>query len=113
MLPARAPVMPLARGMNKTEAIRAEDLELQKRAGYIAEWWYEGWTFKLADDTRYTPDFVIQHPDGMLTAEEIKGFYRDDAKVKARVFVAQFPIQLRLLTLVKGNPKHSWHVVEY
>jgi hypothetical protein len=68
----------------------------------IAAWWYERFTFKLADDCRYTPDFVIQDLDGSLRAEETKGFWRDDAKVKVRVFATMFPIPIRALLLKKG-----------
>lgn len=88
--------------MNKTEAARAVELEALKRSGNIAAWWYERFTFKLADDCRYTPDFVIQDPDGSLRAEETKGFWRDDAKVKVRVFATMFPIPIRALLLKKG-----------
>lgn len=98
---ASAPVRNLFEGMNKTEAARAVQLEALKRDGQIAAWWYEQWTFKLADDCRYTPDFVIQERDGSLRAEETKGFWRDDAKVKVRMFAATFPIPIRVLRRTK------------
>lgn len=95
-------------GMNKTEQARAIDLEAMKRAGLIAAWWYERWTFKLADDTRFTPDFVIQKPDGSLEVEEVKGFWRDDARVKLKVFVDQFPFPVRAYTKAKSHT--GWDV---
>jgi hypothetical protein len=95
---ARAALPDLFAGMNKTEQARALDLESMKRAGIIVAWWYERWTFKLADDTRYTPDFVIQRPDGSLEVEEVKGFWRDDARVKLKVFVEQYPFPVRAYT---------------
>lgn len=91
------------RGMNKTEQRRAIELEALKRSGKIVEWWYEAWTFKLADDTRYTPDFIVQENDGLLRAEEIKGFFRDDARVKVKVFAAKFPLPLVVLKAKKGG----------
>lgn len=93
----RTVVSDLYAGMNKTEKARAVELEALRRAGQIAEWWYEQWTFKLADDCRYTPDFVIQDLNGSLRAEETKGFWRDDAKVKVRLFASLFPIPIRVL----------------
>lgn len=108
------PAMPLRdlfEGMNKTEKARAIDLEAMKRNGLIAEWWYERWTFKLADDTRYTPDFVIQKTNGSLEIEETKGFWREDARVKAKVFCEQFPFPFRALTRCKrGGDDSSWDV---
>ena len=47
-------------------------------------------TLKLADDTRYTPDF-FSIDAGQLVAFEVKGFWRDDAKVKIKVAARQFP----------------------
>lgn len=97
--------------MNGTEKRRGNELEAMKRAGQIAAWWYNAITFKLGDDTRYTPDFVVQECDGTLRCEEIKGFYRDDAKVKGRVFPTKYPFGLRVLSWQRGFER--WHVVEY
>jgi hypothetical protein len=48
-------------------------------------------TLKLGDDTRYTPDFVAIDSTGVFHAREVKGFFRDDAKVKIKVAARQFP----------------------
>lgn len=109
-LAAKAPVRDLYEGMNKTEKRRAIELEALKRAGQIAAWWYERWTFKLADDTRYTPDFVIQELDGALRCEETKGWFRDDAKVKTKVFADRFPLPLRTLV---DDRRGGWTITEY
>lgn len=107
-LPApTAPLRDLYEGMNKTERARAIDLEAMKCAGLIAEWWYERWTFKLADDCRYTPDFVIQKPNGALEVEEVKGFWRDDARAKVKMFAEQFPFPLRAYTKTRHD---TWDV---
>lgn len=101
-----APPRDLYAGMNKTEQARAIDLEAMKRAGQIVAWWYERWTFKLADDLRYTPDFVIQKPNGALEVEEVKGFWRDDARAKVRMFVELFPFPVRAYT----RNRYGWDV---
>lgn len=59
--------------MNKGERAYAEYLQTQVRTGTIAAWWYEHFTWKIADDTRYTPDFLVQYPDGMFEVHEVKG----------------------------------------
>jgi hypothetical protein len=96
-------------GMNKTEKARAIELEAMKRTGQIVAWYYEKVTLKLADDTRYTPDFFVLAPDGACHFEEIKGFWRDDAKVKLKVAVAHFPFRF---VAFEGKPG-NWTVTDY
>lgn len=96
-------------GMNKTEQRRGIELEAMKRSGLIAAWWYEKVTLKLADDTRYTPDFLVQELDGTLRFEETKGFWRDDAKVKIKVAAALYPFRFTSLVWEKTG----WKTVEY
>jgi hypothetical protein len=77
--------------MNGTERDYAITLEARYRNGEIAAWRFEKVTLKLADDTRYTPDFWVVYPTGRVEFIEVKGFWRDDARVKIRVAAAQFP----------------------
>jgi hypothetical protein len=107
---AKAPVPDLYVGMNKTERRRAEELQAMKLRGEIVAWWFGAVTFKLADDTRYTPDFLVQECDGSLRCEEIKGFWRDDAKVKTKVFARCFPFPL--VVLKKAAKGHGWAITE-
>lgn len=84
--------------MNKTEEKHAWDLEVRRRAGEIAWYKYEGITFKLADDTRYTPDFAVMLANGEIEFHEVKGrFFRDDAKVKLSVASAMYPFRFLLI----------------
>lgn len=79
--------------MNTYERAYAEQvLDPQKVAGEITAYWFERFTFKLADDCRYTPDFLVQLADGTLELREVKGFWEEDAKVKVRVAGEMFPI---------------------
>jgi hypothetical protein len=83
--------------MNRWEADFAENLEWQKRAGDIVDYSFGKITFKLADGCRYTPDFFVIDKNGYLQFWEVKGFFRDDAKVKIKVAAEQ-------------NPHFSWFV---
>jgi hypothetical protein len=95
-------------GMNKTEKAYALALESRRRMGLIASWRYERVTLKLADDTRYTPDFWVVEPDGTTLFEEVKGFWREDAKVKIKVAAEQFPeFTFRSVELAKNG---DWHI---
>lgn len=78
---------------NKTEAAYELFLEAQKQAGEILWYAFEGMTFKLAKDTRYTPDFVVMKADGEIQCHECKSIWRDDAKVKIKVASALFPFR--------------------
>ena len=79
--------------MNKTEARYALILEAMKRNGDIGGYEFGAVTLKLATDTRYTPDFLVWFND--LREPQLHegkgGFMREDALVKLRVAVKQFP----------------------
>lgn len=74
--------------MNKTESQYADMLQARKLAGEIIDWMFEAMTFKLAADTRYTPDFVIMHLDGTIECVDVKGGGPMDASSRVKVKVA-------------------------
>ena len=92
--------------MNKTEA--KYDAELKVRPDVV---WYkfEGMKFRLADNTFYTPDFIVMLDNGQLEAHEIKGFWQDDAKVKIKVAASLYPLRFIAIKSVKGQ----WQIEEY
>lgn len=100
---ARAPVRRVPGAMNKTEARYAEILEARKRLGEIAGYWFEGITLRLADDVRYTPDFLVQVANGELEVHEVKGFLRDDARIKFQVAARAFPFRVVLVKSERGH----------
>ena len=71
--------------MNKLEAEYERLFLGQKPHGY------EEITLKLGDDCRLTVDFWVLGDDDVLEFHEVKGFWRDDAKVKLRVAAKLFP----------------------
>lgn len=77
--------------MNKSEAVWAQRLELEKKAGEVECYWFESLKFRLAENTWYTPDFVVLYTDGRREIHEIKGFLRDDAAVKFKVARELYP----------------------
>ncbi len=84
---ARAAQVDPTAGMNKTEARFYR--ELLAWPGEMLP--FEGVTFRLAQRTRYTPDFGFVHPTGALTFYEVKGFWRDDARVKIKTAARLYP----------------------
>lgn len=71
--------------MNGTEFAYAQQLDLQQ-----LPWMFESVTLVLADDVRYTPDFAVEK-DGCIEFHEVKGFMRDDSRVKIRVAAKLYP----------------------
>jgi hypothetical protein len=64
-------------------------LDTLKVGGGVVDWWFEAIKLRLADKTWYTPDFAVLMADGTLELHEVKGFWRDDARVKIKVAAEQ------------------------
>lgn len=79
--------------MNKTEESYSEELELLKIQGTVLWWRFEAMTFKIADNTRYTPDFNIFYADGIMEFVDCKSPARIDPAsiVKVKCCADQFP----------------------
>lgn len=90
-------------GMNKLEQRYADILERRYQDRQIKGFGFQRYTFRLADDTRYTPDFHVVTLDDVLEFHETKGFMRDDANVKLKVAAEMFPHPFKLVTLVKSE----------
>jgi len=99
--------------MNATEAAYGLHLEAEKQAGNVAWYAFEAVTLKLADDCRYTPDFAVMLRDGSLECHEVKGFWRDDARVKIRVAAAKFPFRFLAVTQIPVRKGGGWKVEEF
>lgn len=97
-------------GMNRTETKYAQQLELRRQIGEILWWSYEGMTFKIGADCRYTPDFCVLLANLDLQCIDTKATeirYRrgprkgevypaalceDDSKAKIAVAASLFPL---------------------
>lgn len=90
---------PATRAMNKTEAAYDAYLEVLPT---VAEHRYEAVTLRLAKRTRYTPDFMVLLENGRIEFHEVKGFWRDDARVKIKLAAEWFPwFTFRAITRAK------------
>lgn len=78
---------------NKLEASYEQHLECRKQAGEVLWYKFEGMTFKLANDTRYTPDFNVMLANHELEHHECKSIWRDGAKEKIKVASELFPFR--------------------
>lgn len=105
--------------MNNLERSYAETvLAPRKLAGEVLEWWFEAITFKLADDCRYTPDFLVMLADRSLECHETKAEWsngqvaRDDALVKLKVAALQFPFRFYLCFKRTKKNGGDWKIKE-
>jgi hypothetical protein len=90
--PPTSPTVPPSPYRSKTEARYAEVLQARQAGGEIAQWWFEGLKLRLAHHTFYTADFLVQVNDiPPLELHEVKGFWRDDARVKIKVAAQHYP----------------------
>lgn len=100
--------------MNNLEArYAAQVLEPMKRSGEIIEYWFERFTFKIAQDCRYTPDFVLLKADGLLECHETKGFFEDDALVKIKVAADLFPFRFVAIQMIAKKHGGGWKEREF
>lgn len=90
--------------MNKTEAAYEQLLKEYLFGGLIRWYRFEGVKLRLADNTFYTPDFAVISEDGVIEMHEVKGFWRDDARVKIKVAAEQYPFRF---FIVKAKAKRD------
>lgn len=95
--------------MNKTEAAYNGHLGLLLRAGEIDGFMFEGIKLRLADNTFFTPDFLVMAKDGVLELHDTKGttkkarasgikeaapWIEEDAKIKLKLTAELFPFRV-------------------
>lgn len=94
--------------MNKTESAYARLLETMKAAGKVAWYKFEGVKLRLADNTFYTPDFAVMSADGVLEMHEVKGFWRDDARVKIKIAADMYPFRFIAIRMKAKKNGGGW-----
>lgn len=102
--------------MNKTETAYAATLEQRKQAGEVVWFKFEGMKFRLADNTFYTPDFVVLLADGALEAHEVKGaraIFQDDAKAKVKIAADMYPLAFVVAFPIPKNKGGGWEFDRY
>jgi hypothetical protein len=83
--------------MNGTERAYWAYLGLLLAEGSIRRASFEPEKLRLGSDhsCTYTPDFRIVRLDGIIEFHEVKGFWRDDARVKIKVAAEMHPYVFR------------------
>ena len=99
--------------MNKTEARFAQLLELERYAGRVQWWKFEGIKLMLAKNTSLTVDFAILPETDILTLIDVKGskaMVTDDARAKMKIAAELYPFVFKL---AYPRPKgEGWDIEE-
>lgn len=110
--------------MNKTETAYDAYLGLLLRAGEIDGHKFEGIKLKLADNTFFTPDFLVMAKDGVMELHDTKGttkklrasgekeaapWIEEDAKIKLKLVAELYPF--RVFAVFKT--KDGWQKMEF
>ncbi|MBP0633192.1 hypothetical protein J8I34_33585 [Cupriavidus sp. AcVe19-6a] len=100
--------------MNPTEKAYAALLELEKQAGLITWYAFEPIKLRLGKNTFYTPDYGVRLASGELELREVKGFWRDDARVKIKNAAYLYPIfRFVAVTKKKKSEGGGWDREEF
>ena len=75
---------------SKLEARYAAHLDALKAAGEIVDWDYEPARLRIADGSRYTPDFMVVTADG-IAFHETKGHWREASRVRIKAAAERYP----------------------
>ncbi len=59
---------------------------------------FEAIKLRLAAKTHYTPDFAVLLADGSFELHEVKGFWREDARIKIKIAAEKFPFAFVAVT---------------
>lgn len=102
-----------AGAMNKTETAYSQHLELLRRANEIFWFKFEAVKLRLADTTFYTPDFLVLGSDSRIECHEVKGFWRDDARVKIKVAASIYPFKFLAVTARAKKLGGGWDREEF
>jgi len=92
-----------SRYRSTTEERFAEHLALQLAANEIKGWLYEPLRFNLGGGAWYKPDFRATELDGTWTFFEVKGFWREAARLRIKIAAAAHPdVRFVGVRLIKG-----------
>jgi hypothetical protein len=79
--------------MNKLETRYARDvLEINKALGEIEDFKFEAVKLRLATGAWFTADFIVWKKGGAVQLHEVKGHWREAARVRIKVAAELYPL---------------------
>ena len=99
--------------MNKLEEKYSHYLDEQKVRGIILFHAYEAISFRLAKNTKYTPDFyVVKADDLTVECHETKGFWLPEQRVRIKVAQDLNPY-FKFIGVMWNKKKGGWIYEEF
>ena len=90
--------------MNRLEGDYNDRLVILRSCGNVRGFEYEPFSFPIATGATYCPDFIVLYADGRIEAIEVKGFMRESAALRIKIFRDKYPwLPLRVVRRVKGE----------
>lgn len=81
---------------SKLEALRHRHLSMLILAGEVKRVKYHPFTIAIGPGKKYTPDFLVEYPDGRIVIEEVKGSLKmknaRDSVTRLHVAAGQLPM---------------------
>jgi hypothetical protein len=108
--PKPQPKEPKQRKNQTEQRYERDHLWPQYQSGEIWDYRFEPIKLRLADNTFYTPDFLVVRGDGLEIHEIKGGFEREDARVKWKAAAEAFPW---FRFVVARYDKKKWKIEEY
>ena len=99
--------------MNKSETAYAQRLEMQKHAGEVLWYKFEGIRLMLAANTSITVDFAVLPASGVLEMIDVKGskaIFTDDARAKMKVAAAMYPFVFKVAYPLPQKDGGGWNI---
>lgn len=101
--------------MNKSETAFAQQLEMQKHAGQVQWYKFEGIKLMIAPNTSITVDFAVLPASGVLEMIDVKGakgIFTDDARAKMKVAAAMYPFVFKVAYPIPQKDGGGWQIEE-
>lgn len=101
--------------MNKTEALFAQYLDMQKIANKVLWYKFEGIKLMLAPNTSITVDFAVLSDTGILEMIDVKGakaIFSDDARAKMKIAAATYPFVFKVAYPIAQKDGGGWKIEE-
>ena len=95
--------------LNKLEQEYGKYLFALQKQGKVERFVYEGLILKIAASCTYKPDYYIIRSDGYIELHEVKGMWRDDARVKIKTAAQLYP-EFIFRAVTKKNNKWTWEL---
>ena len=98
-------------GMNEYERAYSMLLYMRQKAGEVRSYQFEGMKLRVGIGAWYTPDFApIWMGDDTVEIHEVKGFWREAARVRIKSAAMLFPIFTFYAVTSPRRGGWSWNV---